>query len=366
MGTLSKRSFTNSVLSTGDTPHAVMGHGRHKTLLPRVLQPLDDIFMKTIQTTQIKPAKFKQPNFAAPEDFLASLPPPPPFITLPFPLQYPPPDGPIRLVFEHPIFGLIESPVYVPCIIKKITKKKKSRGARRREIKRKSMKRKNETNISTSQAVESLSSELVDFHKSNFVEEYAQKITEHSLNQYLIYFKCVEKSVKSSLDKSASQSPDSAKIKDLLLLTELLSGLIESVENFYEENHESFSEIENSVHYQEIRNSVLKLQSVLDELNAANISELLCQNIDKKEEHMLCSILGLEDEIAEYLLNLDPNVRNHQTDQHWILQFFEHKEESLENGLDIKTILKALGFNASKTKHLADKLSKNDFTDHQT
>ena len=60
----------------------------------------------------------------------------------------------------------------------------------------------------------------MQFQKHKFIEECIHKaLMEHCLNQYLIYFKTVESSVHSSLEKLSNKKMGSTKMEDLLQLS---------------------------------------------------------------------------------------------------------------------------------------------------
>jgi len=327
---------------------------------PNFLKPIDDILLETVKKTNIQPTRFKAPHISIPEDIQAIN-----FLNLQvdFPLPYPPPNGPFQVVVNHPFFGPIRSPVFVPHVLEEKIRRKKSKRGKQKEKKKKSVQNKNETSNSILQNKEPTGSEIVEAQKSSFVAECLQKSVEHHLNQYLIYFKAVESSVNFSLEKSGLCENE---MNMLRTTSHHLRQFIERMENFYEEEEQFLPAVESSPTFQEIIACVSRLQSVLDKLTDCKITELLQQNVDKREEHMLCSILGLEDEVADFLIDLDSDIRTHQTDRYWILQYIEQKEECIDESQDVKTNLLVLGFTASKATRLAEKLKNHNSTDHQT
>jgi len=327
---------------------------------PKFLKPIDDLLLKTVKKTNIQPARFEDPHISIPKDIQTVG-----FLNLQvnIPLPYPPPNGPFQVVVEHPYFGTIMSPVFVPHVFQENIRKKKKRRSKQKEKKKSSAKSMNETSSSIVQNREGNGSEIIEAHKSHFVAECFQKSVEHHLNQYLIYFKTVESRVNFSLQQSGLSEIEMNKLR---ITSHHLRQVIEGVENFYEEEQQFLPDVESSPTFQEILNCVSRLQTVLDKLTECKIQELLQQNVEKREEHMLCSILGLEDEVADFLIGLDPDIRTHQTDKYWILQFIEQKEKCIEEPQDVRTSLLILGFTASKASRLADKLKIHNLIDHQT
>merc|ERR1711894_591653 len=95
------------------------------------------------------------------------------------------------------------------------------------------------------------------------------------------------------------------------------------------------------------------------------IEEIILRNIDRKAEHVKCSFLGLEDEVAEYLLGRDPCIRDHQPDLYWITSYIELKNKSLPE-LPLMESFQHLGFTKFRAQSLAGLIEENPTSDHQT
>ena len=82
-----------------------------------------------------------------------------------------------------------------------------------------------------------------------------------------------------------------------------------------------------------------------------------------------CNVLGLQDEFAERLYDMDPNIRGHQLDQYWINVLMKEKVNKLNYGWTrehLENDFFILGFNKEKAKYLSEALHGHPFKDHQT
>ena len=66
------------------------------------------------------------------------------------------------------------------------------------------------------------------------------------------------------------------------------------------------------------------------------------------------------------LLGLDKLHRQHQTNENWILNYFNERFETLPEGLNHEDGFKYLGFTDCRASFLADCLSQSSLSDHQT
>lgn len=83
-------------------------------------------------------------------------------------------------------------------------------------------------------------------------------------------------------------------------------------------------------------------------------------------EHTLCSILGLSDEVADYLRSLNPECRGHQTERQWIEDFLDSKGKGLTNEHTTEEQLCILAFTPAKARALASHLARSQYSGHQT
>ena len=80
----------------------------------------------------------------------------------------------------------------------------------------------------------------------------------------------------------------------------------------------------------------------------------------------MCSILGLRDEVAEYLRNIDPEFRYHQTNQEWIKDYFGARNKELSEEQTQEEKLVQLGFTPIKARDLSSHLDQNEYSNHKT
>ena len=191
-------------------------------------------------------------------------------------------------------------------------------------------------------------------------------VLQRSLNNYLIYFKVVEKKVLDTLDISTSQQLGEKSLKDLNSLKNELQPFLEKLERFWHEQEAVIAEIERSTEFQEILACVTTLHRIFEELDESEISQLLQMTSLNSQEHILCSILGLRDDVADSLKGLDPETRGHLTDEQWIQDFIEQKGKEIACFDDWETGFKSLGFTTVKSQVLAELLEKNPFAKHLT
>ena len=191
-------------------------------------------------------------------------------------------------------------------------------------------------------------------------------VLQHSLNNYLIYFKIVEKKVLETLNISTSQQLAEKSMKDLNSLKNELKPFLEKLERFWHEQEAVIAEIESSAEFQEILSCVTTLHGIFEELDESEIPQLLQMTSLNSREHILCSILGLSDDVADSLKGLDPETRGHQTDEQWIQDFIDQKGEEVTCLDDREIGFKSLGFTTVKSKVLVDLLEKNPFAEHLT
>ena len=191
-------------------------------------------------------------------------------------------------------------------------------------------------------------------------------LLQSSLNIYLIYFKTVEKKVLDTLDISSSQQLGEKSLTDLNSLKNELQPFLEKLERFWHEQEAVIAEIERSTEFQEILACVTTLHRIFEELDESEISQLLQMTSLNSQEHILCSILGLRDDVADSLKDLDPETRGHLTDEQWIQDFIDQNGKEIACFDDWETGFKSLGFTTVKSNVLAKLLEKNPFATHLT
>lgn len=183
----------------------------------------------------------------------------------------------------------------------------------------------------------------------------------------LIYFKCVEGRVRDVLSKCNESQFHAKTYRDLTELRDNLHTLTNDLQIFQNMPELLLERIQENEEYKEIVACIEVISGVLDRLEETKIPETFLKlTIDRKQEHFLCSILGLEDEAAEDLLKISPDMRCHQTDQYWIEQFLDLKQNELEDTMEKEQQFLKLGFNAAKSTLLSGLLANNPYSDHKT
>ena len=168
------------------------------------------------------------------------------------------------------------------------------------------------------------------------LEEFVNNLNLNKmLNTCLLQFKEVERGVEVCL-RNSSRRPSQQSLEMLNKLRINVKNFLDHVETFYHNAEVEIKTIRENASFLEILKSAQTLQKLFEDLDDAEIPRLL-QEATKKtphqalasQEQVLCSILGLRDEVAEYLRNIDPEFRYHQTNQEWIKDYFEARNKEL-------------------------------------
>ena len=205
--------------------------------------------------------------------------------------------------------------------------------------------------------------------------EDLQQHVNYTIHTHLIYFKCVEERVREVLSKSKKSFARNqvAVLSDLqrdlrLFITNLDKFQLEYSDilhlDFVQQNVEFKEILQCTANLTEILQALEELGHSLKKLSFAE--RILGGTMERKEEHLLCSILGLKDEVADMLLVIDSEMRDHQTNQHWIDEYMEQKVSMVSGEAKYEEQFKGLGFNESKASLLASLLHKNPYACHKT
>ena len=192
-----------------------------------------------------------------------------------------------------------------------------------------------------------------------------QKFFCNFLNAHLIYFRVLNEKIHEHLKGSALQHSQSS-LQDLNLLKEDLRIFLSKLEKFYHEESVFIWEIKDNLQFKDILKYTAKLQIILDRLDESEISKLLHTTIPNSEEHVLCSILGLQNVVAEFLKSRSPDMRGHQTDEQWILDYIEAKDKEVREVKDCANDFEFLGFSVVKAEALKKLVERNPYANHQT
>ena len=90
------------------------------------------------------------------------------------------------------------------------------------------------------------------------------------------------------------------------------------------------------------------------------------------EEDILCSVLGLQRDVADRLRRLNPVVRSHQTDMYFLQHFLADQDvnpnvdECFKNVEAVSSKLQEMGFTQSRSVAIADWIEKQPWAEHQS
>ena len=189
------------------------------------------------------------------------------------------------------------------------------------------------------------------------------KFVQNYLKVFLDVFKTLEIHLCQHIKSILSQDPDTACIRALRDISDNYQKLLTLLDCMLAK-YGIAQKNGNSSLFEEALLYLKKISDIIDQIPP--ISTVLSKNIDRKLEHVHCSFLGLEDEVAEYMLSLPPDVRNHQTDQYWIGLHFDQQWESLLEDAPLLESFQHLGFTRFRAKYLTDLLEQNQTSDHQS
>ena len=184
------------------------------------------------------------------------------------------------------------------------------------------------------------------------------------INHYLIYFKCVESNAKQLILESKRFSFKN--IEDLKALRDNLQVLIRNIQQFQLEYQDDLDSIQHDPKYVEVLQSIDVITDIYERLN--DIPKQLDQEVNEKPEYFLCSILGLDEWVAEQLLSIPSETKRHQSNQYWIENYFDERGKELTdcNLKSTELCLVKLGFNGPKAKLLSELIDQHPYGDHKT
>ena len=116
-----------------------------------------------------------------------------------------------------------------------------------------------------------------------------------------------------------------------------------------------------------IKHAAKKIDKLISNLKSDRLMELM-PHYKVTEEDVLCSVLGLNDELADMLKNLKPEIRKHKSDMYFLLCFLKERHEALnmENLHDRVEILKEMGFTENRSDVITKWIDKQPFAEHKS
>ena len=83
------------------------------------------------------------------------------------------------------------------------------------------------------------------------------------------------------------------------------------------------------------------------------------------QQDIICSILGLSDDVSSYLKVINPEYKDHNTVHSWIEDFMGSKRIAIMDNQSIVDQLLGLGFIPAKARALANQIEVNEYSGHQ-
>lgn len=196
-----------------------------------------------------------------------------------------------------------------------------------------------------------------------FEKEINEEDIMNKFQKYHDVFKSLEQLIREYIHDIVNKDPTSKTIEELKTLRtnyEHLLHLLDSIISNHQIN------INSSDQFPILREAFECLKKINDLMNEIPpIEDVIQRNIERKAEHVKCSFLGLEDEVAEYILGRDPDIRDHQPDLYWVMSYMEFKNKSLPEA-SLTQSFQHLGFSSYRAKFLASLVERNPVADHQT
>ena len=187
----------------------------------------------------------------------------------------------------------------------------------------------------------------------------------NGLNMCLVFLNAAEKKVDECLKKSA-RSPSIRSLQQLEDLRRSLRKFLDKLEEFFHKEEVQIKTIRESTQFQDILKSAKTLQGIFEELDNSGIPQLLETTAMNPQQDIICSILGLSNEVVAYLKNIDPEYKDHQSEKSWIEDYIGSKKKELVDGQTTEEQLRSLGFIPAKAKALARQIHLSEYSGHQT
>ena len=111
----------------------------------------------------------------------------------------------------------------------------------------------------------------------------------------------------------------------------------------------------------EIKHAATKISKAINDLTPAKLINLTRFHVT--EEDVLCAVVGLNDDLASDLRNLDKEMRQHRTDMYFLLCFIKERDksgnvESLRDRAAVECALQRMGFTESRSIIVAKWISE--------
>ena len=200
--------------------------------------------------------------------------------------------------------------------------------------------------------------------KSAISPEYLTKTILSSVANGVVYLERAIEKISDALDKVREKQPkDLGQLATkLVILKENYTMLVKCLHRLQNENFDY--NIATHPDFIQFKEYASKIITNYDRSTFSKLKEFFTEeSVDITSDHLLCSILGLNQSVAEYLIGIDPEVKCHQSLEYWIYTYLENQEPAL-NGIHIEKDFQELGFTTDRAKYLSSPLNENLFHDH--
>ena len=98
----------------------------------------------------------------------------------------------------------------------------------------------------------------------------------------------------------------------------------------------------------------------------SDLPQLLETTAMNPQQDIICSILGLSDDVSSYLKVINPEYKDHKTVHSWIEDFTGSKRIEIMDDQSLVDQLLGLGFIPAKARALENQIEVNEYSGHQT
>ena len=161
---------------------------------------------------------------------------------------------------------------------------------------------------SKQKSVDCVPSQMIGLRGPGNVQDESQMLIKQHVEEFqnemfmgcfLTYFKIVEKESTEKLEYLLQKDPTSATIEKLKELNKSYQDFICKLDTLVAQHNLDLYENEND-DLDEILECLNRITRIFDQLPA--VQDILKQNINKKFEFVICSFLGLNEEVAQFML----------------------------------------------------------------
>ena len=200
--------------------------------------------------------------------------------------------------------------------------------------------------------------------KSEMSLELLCKIYSVSVAKAVVYLEGVNEQICKALDEMRKVSP-----KDLgqmvLKLEDMKESYSQLVRSLRRLQNEGFNyEIDTHPEFIQLKEVSKKIISNYNQITYNKLRKYFTEeNLTITPDHLLCTVLGLNQSVAGHLLGIDLEVKCHQSWEYWISLYLDRNEPA-ESTTDLENDFQQLGFVPERAKYLSSSLHDNPMKDH--